>query len=269
MRIAFVGGGVMAEAMISGLIGKGWAKAEDLTASDVVQVRLAELEARHGIEIVSDNRAAVKDKDVVVLSVKPQVFSQVADGLHGKLDPEQLVLSIMAGVRIDSIKLGLAHGAIVRVMPNTPAQIGEGISVWTATGSVREPQKETTRTILAALGTEVYVENEKYIDMATAVSGSGPGYVFLILEALTDAAVHIGLPRHLAGELVMQTVIGSARFAQTSGKHTGQLRDMVASPGGTTVEGLLKLEEGGVRAALDQAVMAAYEKAQSLGKEQK
>jgi pyrroline-5-carboxylate reductase len=125
------------------------------------------------------------------------------------------------------------------------------------------------QTVLAALGKEIFVENEKYVDMATAVSGSGPAYIFLIIEALTDAAVHIGLPRPVASELVLQTILGSTRFAEASGKHTSELRNMVTSPGGTTAEGLLRLEDGGVRAALTQAVIAAYEKAQSLGKEPK
>ncbi|MBM3132503.1 MAG: pyrroline-5-carboxylate reductase [Chloroflexi bacterium] len=269
MKIAFIGAGVMAEAIISSLLKKDAAKPVDITASDVVQIRLAELKSRYGIECTQSNADAIMGKDVVVLSVKPQVFPQVADGLRGKFRPDQLVLSIMAGVRIDSLKLELAHGSIVRVMPNTPAQIGEGMSVWTATSAVRENQKEMARTILSALGKEIHVEDEKYIDMATAVSGSGPAYVFLIIEALTDAAVHIGMPRPMASQLVMQTVLGSARFAESSGKHPAELKGMVTSPGGTTAEGLLSLEKGGLRGILTQAVIAAYEKAQSLGKERK
>lgn len=267
MKIAFIGAGVMAEAIISSLLKKDTARPGDITASDVVQMRLAELQSRYGIECVRENAEAIKGKDVVILSVKPQAFPAVADGLRGKLRDDQLVLSIMAGVRMDSLKLGLAHHRLVRVMPNTPAQIGEGISVWTATGAVRENQKETARTVLSALGKEIYVEDEKYIDMATAVSGSGPAYVFLIIEAFTDAAVHIGLPRPMASQLVLQTVLGSARFAEASGKHPAELKGMVTSPGGTTAEGLLRLEKGKLRAAFTQAVIAAYEKAQSLGKE--
>ncbi|MDY6910928.1 MAG: pyrroline-5-carboxylate reductase [Chloroflexota bacterium] len=269
MKIAFIGGGVMAEAIISGLINKGSASPEDITVSDIVQIRLAELKARYGIQTATENREATIGRDVVIIAVKPQSISKVADSLRGKLQPEQLLLSIMAGVKIDTLNLLLTHRSIVRVMPNTPAQIGEGISVWTATDSVRQPLKDMAQTILAALGQEIYVEEEKYIDMATAVSGSGPAYVFLIIEALINAAVHIGLPRTAASELVLQTILGSTRFVQASGKHTAELRDMVTSPGGTTAAGLLCLEEGSLRAVLTQAVVAAYERAQSLGKEQK
>ena len=269
MKIAFIGAGVMAEAIISGLINKGSAKPEDITASDIVEVRLAELGARYGIQCVSSNQEAVKGKDVVVLSVKPQVISHLAEDLRGRIQNEQLVLSIMAGVKIVSIDLLLTHRSIVRVMPNTPAQIGEGISVWTATDAVRQHQKEMAQTILAALGKEIYVDDEKYIDMATAVSGSGPAYIFVILEALIDAAVHIGMPRATASELVFQTVLGSTLFAQASDKHLAELKNMVTSPGGTTAEGLLELEDGRLRAILTQAVVAAYEKAQVLGKDQK
>ena len=267
MKIAFIGAGVMAEAIISGIITHGSAKPNDITASDISQDRLRELAAKYDIRCVSDNLEAIKGKDIVVLSVKPQIFSQVADGLNGKLEPGQLILSIMAGTRIDTINMLLTHHSIVRVMPNTPAQIGEGISVWTATDSVRQPQKDMVQSVLAALGKEIYVAEEKYIDMATAVSGSGPAYVFMITESLIDAGVHIGLPHSTASELVMQTMLGSILFAQGSGKHLAELRDMVTSPGGTTAEGLLKLEDGGLRAVLTQAVVAAYEKAQSLGKE--
>lgn len=269
MKIAFIGAGVMAEAIISGVITKGSAKPEDITASDIVESRLTELGARYGIQCVSSNQEAIKDKDVVVLSVKPQIISHLSEDLRGRIKPEQLVLSIMAGTKIDTINMLLTHRSIVRVMPNTPAQIGEGISVWTATDSVRQNQKDMAQTILAALGKEIYVDDEKYIDMATALSGSGPAYVFLILEALIDAGVHIGLPRPTASELVFQTILGSTRFAQESGKHLAELKNMVTSPGGTTAEGLLTLEEGEARAVLIRAIVAAYEKAQALGKEQK
>ena len=269
MKIAFIGGGVMAEAIISGLISKGSAGSGDITVSDIAQNRLTELGAKYGVECVSSNQEAVKDKDVVVLSVKPQVISHLSEDLRGRIQNEQLVLSIMAGTKIDTINMLLTHRSIVRVMPNTPAQIGQGVSVWTATDSVRQPQKEMAQTILAALGKEIYVDDEKYIDMATAVSGSGPAYIFVILEALIDAAVHIGIPRAIAAELVFQTVLGSTLFAQASDKHLAELKNMVTSPGGTTAEGLLKLEEGELRAVLTQAVVAAYKKAQALGKEQK
>jgi pyrroline-5-carboxylate reductase len=181
-------------------------------------------------------------------------------GLKGELKEEQLVLSIVAGAKIDTIRRGLGHDKVVRVMPNTPAQVGEGMSVWTSTAAVSQKQKDTVQTILRAMGKEIYFSDEKY-------SGSGPAYIFLIMEALIDAAVHIGLPRELAGELVAQTVMGSAHMTRESGKHPAELKNRVTSPGGTTAEGLLCLEEGGVRAIMAQAVIAAYEKAKLLGGE--
>jgi pyrroline-5-carboxylate reductase len=269
MKIAFIGGGVMGEAMISGLIRQSSAEPEAITVSDVDQDRLRALAERYGIRGIAENRQAIQWKDIVVLSVKPQILPEVTDGLRGKIQPGQLVLSIIAGARIHTLSQQLGHDCIVRVMPNTPAQIGEGISVWTATRAVNSEQKGMTRTILTALGKEIYVTEEKYIDMATAVSGSGPAYIFLMIEALVDAAVHIGMPRKMASELVLQTVLGSARIAEVGGKHPAELRNMVTSPGGTTAAGLLRLEEGGLRAIIAQAIVAAYEKARDLGKEQK
>ena len=185
--------------------------------------------------------------------------------INGRLRPMQLVVSIIAGARIDTLCRGLDHTYVVRAMPNTPAQIGEGISVWTATAKVTKQQKGWARSILGAMGTEVYVDNEEYIDMATAVSGSGPAYVFLFMESLINAAVHIGLPRSKAKNLVLQTLLGSGHFAQRSGKELATLRRMVASPGGTTAEALLQLKKGGFSDLLMQAVTAAYNKAKSLG----
>jgi pyrroline-5-carboxylate reductase len=150
-------------------------------------------------------------------------------------------------------------------MPNMPAQIGEGMTVWTTASEVSERQKDMAQSILAALGEELYVSAEKYIDMATAVSGSGPAYVFLVIEALTDAGVHIGLPRDMAEKMVIQTVLGSARSVKATGKHPAELKNKVTSPGGTTAEGLLQLESGGLRSLLLRAVIAAYEKSKSLG----
>lgn len=267
MNIAFIGAGVMAEAIISGVINSGSAKPEQITASDISHIRLTDVNSKYNIHTIDSNQEAVKGKDVIVLSVKPQVFNQIADDLRGRIENDQLVLSIMAGVKIDTINMLLTHKAVVRVMPNTPAQIGKGISVWTATDTVRQHQKDTVKIILKALGKLIYVDDEKYIDMATALSGSGPAYVFMIVQSLIDAGVHIGLPRDIASELVMETILGSVTYAKESGKHLGELRDMVTSPGGTTAEGLLKLEEGELRAVLIQAVMAAYEKAQKLGRE--
>jgi pyrroline-5-carboxylate reductase len=174
-------------------------------------------------------------------------------------------MSIMAGVTINTIENTVQHQAIVRAIPNTPAQIGEGMTVWTATAAVSDTARESVRSVLAVLGQELYVTDEKYVDMATAVSSSGPAYIFLVIEALVDAAVHIGLRRDMATPMVIQTVLGAARYAQATGKHPAELRNQVTSPGGTTTEGLLALEEAGIRAAFTDAVEAAYEKAKRLG----
>ncbi|MDD5093028.1 MAG: pyrroline-5-carboxylate reductase [Dehalococcoidia bacterium] len=269
MRIAFIGAGAMAEAMISGLVRSGSIKAEAITASDVNPARLKALEELYGIKFTTDNRKAAKGKEIVVLAIKPQVLPAVTQELKGAFKPDQMVISIVAGANIETLRQQIDHNCIVLVMPNTPAQIGEGMSVWTATEAVSPRQREMTRSILAALGKEYYVADEKYLAMATAVSGSGPAYIFLFIEALIDAAVHIGMSRDMASELVLQTMLGSTHLAQISGKHVAELRNMVTSPGGTSTEGLLQLENGGLRAIITQAVIAAYEKAKNRSKEQK
>ena len=264
MKIGFVGGGTMGEAIIKSLLAKAAAKSGDITVSDISQPRRDILKKTYGVKATADNREAVKDAEVVVLAVKPQELSKVLGGLKG-LSSQQLVLSIVAGATLGSISQGLNHSCLVRAMPNMPAQIGEGITVWTATAEVNQKQRDMAQSILAALGKEIYVSGEKYIDMATALSGSGPAYVFLIIESLVDAGVHIGLPRDMAEKLVVQTVLGSARAVEAMGKHPAELKNMVTSPGGTTTDGLLQLETGGLRSLLLQTVIAAYNKAKALG----
>ena len=213
-KIAFIGPGVMAEAMIAGLLNKKLAKPENITASGPREERGTELRKKYGIKVSIDNASAVHGADVVVLSVKPQRLSEVMKGLKG-IRADALVLSIIAGASIKKISTGLKHKAIVRSMPNTPGQIGEGITVWTASREVTEEQHEMTRSILGALGDEVFVEDESYLDMATALSGSGPAYVFLFTEALIDAGVHMGFPRRIAEQLVLQTIKGSVSYYRT------------------------------------------------------
>ncbi len=265
MKIAFIGGGNMGEAMLSAVLDKGLSTPEAISVSDTAEARRQHLEQKYGVAVMSSNRQAIDKGDVVVLAIKPQHLVGVMVELNGQLKPVQLVLSIIAGARIDTLRLGLNHRCVVRAMPNTPAQIGEGISVWTATAEVTEPQKEWASSILGAMGKEIYVDDEKYIDMATAVSGSGPAYFFLFMESLVDAAVHIGLPRDMAQELVLETMLGSGHFVQKSGKPLAELRRMVTSPGGTTAEALLQLERGGFSELVKQAVRAAYDKAKDLG----
>jgi pyrroline-5-carboxylate reductase len=264
MKISFIGGGTMGEAVIKSLLAKGAAKSADVAVSDISKARRDILQKEYRIKAVSDNKEAVKGAEVVVMAVKPQELSKVMGEMKG-ISSEQLVLSIVAGATLESLREGLGHSRLVRAMPNMPAQIGEGITVWTATSEVNQKQKDMAQSILAALGKEIYVSSEKYIDMATALSGSGPAYVFLIIESLVDAGVHIGLPRDMAEKLVVQTVLGSARAVEATGKHPAELRNMVTSPGGTTTEGLLQLETGGLRSLLLKAVIAAYNKAKALG----
>ncbi len=258
----------MGEAMVQGLLAKRLLNAEEITASEPREERREELRKKHGIRVTADNREAARSCDILVFSVKPQDLGKVLAELKGLLRPQQMVLSIVAGARLRTISQGLAHNAIVRVMPNTPAQIGEGISVWTATPTVSENQLGQARAILQALGKELYMNDEKFLDMATAVSGTGPTYVFLVMEAMIDAAVHLGFPRHVAYELVTETMRGSIMFAMKSGKHPAELRNMVTSPGGTSAEALYQLEKGTLRTVLSKAIWAAYERTRSLGEGQ-
>lgn len=265
-KIAFIGPGVMAEAMIAGLLNKKLARPENIIAAGPREERGSELHKKHGIKTTVDNASAVHDADVVVLSVKPQRLTEVMKGLKG-IRSDALVISIIAGASMKKLSTGLKHKAIVRSMPNTPGQIGEGITVWAASKETTEEQQETARSILGALGDEVFVEDESYLDMATALSGSGPAYVFLFTEALIDAGVHMGFPRRIAEQLVLKTIKGSASFYDYAGRHPATLRNQVTSPGGTSAEALYYLEKAGFRTAISRAVWAAYQRSLELGKE--
>jgi pyrroline-5-carboxylate reductase len=264
MRIGLIGAGSMGEALVSALLKEGLIQAGDVTASDVAEARREHLASRYGVAVTGANADAVRDAELVVLAVKPQDFPAVAADLRGRLDDGQTVLTIMAGVPIARIAEELGHAAVVRVMPNTGAFVGQAMSVWTAGEAVSEDRREDVARLLRALGREVQVSDEKYLDMATAVSGSGPGFVFLFLEALIDGGVHIGMRRELAEELAVQTLLGSATLARELGKHPAALRNMVTSPGGTTAAGLRTLEDAGLRGAIIDAVEAAYERAKEL-----
>lgn len=263
--VAFIGSGVMAEAMIGGLLGKSLLTADQIVASDVREERAHELTARYGIRAGTDTAAAAESADILVLSVKPQVFPQVARVARGHAGSASLVLSILAGVKIRTIADGLLNPSVVRAMPNTPAQIGQGITVWTATPEVPEPQHEQARVLLRALGEEIFMEDEKFLDMATALSGTGPAYVFLFMEAMIDAGVHMGFSRRDAEKLVMQTMRGSVEFATQTGLHPAELRNQVTSPGGTSAEAIYHLEKGNLRTVLARAVWAAYQRSVALG----
>ena len=264
-KIAFIGPGVMAEAMIAGLLRKKLAKPDNITASGPREERGAELQKKYGINSTTVNTPAASTADVVVLSVKPQRLSEVMKGLKG-IRPDALVLSIIAGASLKKISTGLKHKAVVRSMPNTPGQIGEGITVWTCSKEVTEEQQEMARAILGALGEEVFVEDESYLDMATALSGTGPAYVFIFMEAMVDAGVHMGFSRRVAEQLVFQTMRGSVEYARQAGRHLATLRNQVTSPGGTSAEALYHIEKGGLRTVMSRAIWAAYQKSRRLGK---
>ena len=266
MKIALVGGGNMGEAITSALLNKGICTPKDIYAADISEARRQYLMQKYTIRVTPTNSEAIKDADVIIMAVKPQNLGEVLAGLTGKLKAGQLVLSIIAGARIATLQEGLRHNCIVRSMPNTPAQIGEGMTVWTATKEVTESQKNSVHSILAVMGKEIYVEDEKAIDMATAVSGSGPAYFFLFVEALTEAAVAIGLSKEQAGIMVLQTMLGAGHLIEKSGKESAELRRMVTSPGGTTAEALRVFEEGAFNSLVAKAVAAAHQKAISLGK---
>ena len=268
--IAFIGSGAMGEAMISGLLRKGVTNPEGIIASDMLQERIDFLKQKYGVKGTTSNKSAVEKADVVVLAVKPQRFSSVEKEIHGHIPSEALVISIIAGLTMEKIIQGLNHSRVVRSMPNTPAQIGEGITVWTAAESVSEEQREMTRQILRAFGDEVYIEEESYMDAATALSGTGPAYVFLFMEAMVDAGVHLGFSRKTAEQLVVQTVRGSADYYYNYMKngtpvHLAHLRNQVTSPGGTSAAALYYLEKDGFRTAISRAIWAAYERSVELG----
>jgi len=265
-KIAFIGPGVMAEAMIAGLLRQKLADPKNIVAAGPREERGAELTRKYGIKSTTDNAEAAHQADVAVFSVKPQRLGEVMKGIKG-IRADALVISIIAGASIKKLSAGLKHKSIVRSMPNTPGQIGEGITVWAVSKEVSDEQKKMARSILSALGDEVFVEDESYLDMATALSGSGPAYVFLFTEALIDAGVHMGFPRRIAEQLVLQTIKGSVSYYRHAERHPATLRNQVTSPGGTSAEALYYLEKAGFRTAISRAVWAAYQRSLELGKE--
>ena len=257
----------MGEAMVLGLLKQGMADKEHLVAADPSTERGRILRETYGIETTTDNSAAIMGASLILLAVKPQVLGAVLTHMKGRIPSGALVLSIVAGARIETIVSGLAHASVVRAMPNTPAQISEGITVWMASSSVSSEQREQAKLLLRALGEEVEAKDEDELDMATALSGTGPAYVFLFMEALVDAGVHLGFSRQVAEQLVTQTVRGSVDFYRASPSHLARLRNQVTSPGGTSAEALYSLEKAGFRTAISRAVWAAYQRSLELGKE--
>ena len=264
-KLALIGGGFMGEAILTRLIAAGVVLPSAVTVGEPVAERRETLTRQYQVRAVADNLAAVADAAVVLLAIKPQQAAAVQVSLRGKLGPDTLVVSIIAGTALAALTTALDHQPVVRAMPNTPAAVGEAMTVWTAAPAVSAAQLATVRAIFGAVGSEIQVDGDRYVDMATAVNGSGPGYVFLVIEALIDAAVQLGLARPAAHELVVQTVLGAAALARDTGEHPAELRNRVTTPGGTTAAGLLAMEAGGLRAALAHGVIAAYERSVALG----
>jgi pyrroline-5-carboxylate reductase len=268
-KFTLIGPGVMAEAIISRLIKHDVVDETNIVAAGPRLERLQELEARYHIQTNLDNAAAVQDADVIILCIKPQKLTEVMADLKGKIPENGLVISIVAGATMEALTKGLNHPVVVRTMPNTPAQVGEGMTVWTQSPQTSQEQHNIAPEILGALGQEIYVEEETYIDMATAVSGTGPAYIFLFLEAMIDAGVHLGLPRRIAEKMVVQTIKGSIAYYNENTKHPARLRNQVTSPGGTSATAIYYLEKMGFRTAISRAIWAAFTRSQELGKGQK
>jgi pyrroline-5-carboxylate reductase len=260
----------MAESIIAGLLRKNLVKSGQIVASHPRANRRKELTEKYEISVFEKNTEAVEsiktnDDSIVVLCVKPQRLKSVLHELETVVSPNQLVSSIIAGAKIETIAEALNNRKIVRTMPNTPSQIGAGITTWTCTEEVTETERNQIKALLTALGKELHVETENMIDMATSLSATGPTYIFMVMEALTDAGVHMGFSREVSKELVQETMLGSVLFAMESHKHPAELRNMVTSPGGTSAEAIYQMEKGGLRTVLSKAVYAAYQRAVSLG----
>ena len=271
VHLSFIGCGVMAESMIAGLLRQNLVPPEKIFGSHPRSTRREELETKFGIRMFEANAEAaetVRDSGnaAIVLSVKPQRISNVLNDLKGAVSHTGLIISIVAGAKVDYISNELGTDHVVRAMPNTPSQIGAGITAWTCGESVGEDERALVAKLLSALGKALYVETENMIDMATSLSATGPTYIFMVMEALTDAGVHLGFSRDVAKELVQETMLGSVKFAMESHKHPAELRNMVTSPGGTSAEAIYQMEKGTLRTVLSKAVYAAYKRAVDLGK---
>ncbi|MDP9236869.1 MAG: pyrroline-5-carboxylate reductase [Chloroflexota bacterium] len=266
MKLGLIGCGFMGEAILRAIIEKAVVQPGDVLVAEINDERCSAVHSRYGVQATSDPVAVIEASEVVVFAVKPQEFEEAAHRMRGRFRRDQTIVSIMAGVPIDKIARTLSHASIVRVMPNTPAAVGEGMSVWIATPEVEGLAREQVGAILGAMGRELHVDDEKYLDMATALSASGPGFIYMFLEAFIDAGVHVGFKRNVAEMLALQTFIGSAKYASETGKHPAELRNEVTSPAGTTAAGLLVLEGAGVRGAIIDAIEAAYQRSRELGR---
>jgi pyrroline-5-carboxylate reductase len=266
LQVGFIGGGNMGEALIKGLIEASLVSSHQVHVYDVSGPRMDHLRRTYEIDLKESVGELARASKVIVLAVKPQVMSAVLHELGDHLAHAPLIISIAAGISMTTLTKGLPAGAsVVRVMPNTPALVLEGASALARGAHVTGEQMQLALSLFRAVGTAIEVE-EKWMDAVTGLSGSGPAYVLLVLESLIDAGVLMGLPRPTARELVLQTVSGTVRMVRETGKHPGELKDLITSPGGTTIHGLQVLEERAVRGAVMRAVEAATLRSHALGK---
>ncbi|MGE0134621.1 MAG: pyrroline-5-carboxylate reductase [Dehalococcoidia bacterium] len=265
MRVGIIGGGFMGEAFLRGIVRSGFATPGDIAVAEKMPGRHVAL-GEHGVRVTDDTQSACIGADVVLLAVKPQDVGPVAESLRGGLPAGSVLVSIAAGVPLEDLQRFSGHRATVRVMPNTPVAVGEGAAVYLASADVTAEQRRTVENLLQGVCTAVIeVHDDEAVDLATAIHGSGPAYVFLVIESMIDAAVRLGMKRADASSLVLATVAGSARYAMETGTHPAELKNAVTSPGGTTAAALRELEAAGLRSAFDDAIEAAYLRAQDLG----
>jgi pyrroline-5-carboxylate reductase len=264
IRFGVIGGGVMAEAILSRLLEKKLYSADEILVSEPQPQRREFLVNTYGVRVSEDNREAARASEVLLLAIKPQALDAVLGGLLGVTE-KPLVLSILAGVPLSRLEMGFPDRPVIRVMPNTPATVGQGMTAIAPGRRVEDAHLDLARDIFIAVG-EVEEVPESLMDAVTGLSGSGPAFVAMMVEALADGGVAAGLPRPVAARLALQTVLGTAELLKESQLHPAQLKDRVTSPGGTTIAGVTRLERGGFRSALIEAVMAAYQRSRELGR---
>lgn len=263
-RIGFIGGGAIAEALIKGVIEAGLAGPEQISVSDISAERLATLAGQYAVTTFTDNMSVAKQSDIVFLTVKPHIVNQAAQDIQSVLSQETLIVSVAAGIPLGQIESVLPTNPVIRVMPNTPVSVGAGMSAFSLGSKATSVHGSIVRTILDAVGKSMMV-GEELMDAVTGLSGSGPAYAFVLIDALTDAGVRVGFPRQIAKLLAAQTLFGAAKMVLETGVHPAELRDGVTSPGGTAITGVHIMEQRGVRAALIDAVVAATEKSREMG----
>jgi pyrroline-5-carboxylate reductase len=269
-KLGFIGGGNMAEALLKGLLASSSIGPKDILVSDLFSERLEYLKKEYKVKTTDNNRKLVQKSDILILAVKPQAVKKVLESFSDLVDSNKIIISVAAGISVNFIEDALGSErkkniSIIRTMPNTPALVQEGVTAICGGEHSTKRDLKVAHYIFKAIGETVDIE-EIHMDAVTGLSGSGPAYVFMIIEALSDAGVKVGLSREVSNTLTIQTILGSAKLARDGGKHPGELKDMVTSPGGTTISGLHMLEEGGVRNALMNAVEMATQRSRELGK---